>query len=92
MSYAKVTLSPKELELVNNADWILTKNHIIGKVYDLFGELANHYRQEFTTYKSFQHEVAFDIPPKISKGEQYEQLPYVMLDFPKINVTTHDIE
>ena len=83
MSYAKVTLSPKELELVNNADWILTKNHIIGKVYDLFGELANHYRQEFTTYKSFQDEVAFDIPPKISKGEQYEQLPYVMLDFPR---------
>jgi len=83
MSYAKVTLSPKELELVNNADWILTKNHIIGKVYDLFGELANQYRQEFTSYKCFQHEVAFEIPPKISRGEQYEQLPYVMLDFPR---------
>lgn len=83
MSYAKVTLSPKELELVNNADWILTKNHIIGKVYDFFGALGNYYRQECTTFKSFQHETAFEISPKISKGEQYEQLPYVMLDFPR---------
>lgn len=83
MSYAKVTLSPKELELVNNADWILTKNHIIGKVYDLFSTLANQYRQEFPTIKKFEKEIAFEIPPKISKGEQYNQLPYVMLDFPR---------
>lgn len=88
MSYAKVTLSPKELELVNNADWILTKNHIIDKVYDLFGALANQYRQEYTTYKNFQKEIAFEISPKISKGEHYEQLPYVMLDFPRYFTVT----
>jgi peptidoglycan/xylan/chitin deacetylase (PgdA/CDA1 family) len=83
MSAAKVTLSPKELELVNNADWILTKNHIIQKVNDLFSTLANGYRQEYLQYDAFAKSPVFEIPPKISKGEQYQLLPYVMLDFPR---------
>lgn len=83
MSAAKVTLSPKELELVNNADWILTKNHIIQKVNDLFSSLANGYRQEYLQHDAFAKSPVFDIPPKISKGEQYQLLPYLMLDFPR---------
>ena len=34
---ANVKLSKDELELVTNAELILTKNRIIQKVYDLFG-------------------------------------------------------
>lgn len=83
MSTTKVTLSPKELELVNNADWILTKNLIIQKVYDLFSEVANGYRDDFGRFTSFQADPLFELAPKISKGEQYQQLPYVMLDFPR---------
>jgi hypothetical protein len=83
MSAAKVTLSPKELELVNNADWILTKNHIIQKVNDLFSALANGYRAEYLHHPVLAASPAFEIPPKISKGEQYQQLPYLMLDFPR---------
>ncbi len=83
MSPAKVTLSPKELELVNNADWILTKNHIIQKVNDLFSALANQYRLEYPQHPAFADIPVFDIPPKISKGEQYQLLPYLMLDFPR---------
>lgn len=83
MSAAKVTLSPKELELVNNADWILTKNHIIQKVNDLLSSLANGYRAEYLQYPVLAVSPAFEIPPKISKGEQYQQLPYLMLDFPR---------
>ncbi len=83
MSTTKVTLSPKELELVNNADWILTKNLIIQKVYDLFSEVANGYRNDIGRFTSFQADPLFELAPKISKGEQYQQLPYVMLDFPR---------
>ena len=36
MNDAKVHLSAEEFELVKNAEWILTKNGIIQKVYDLF--------------------------------------------------------
>ncbi len=84
MSAAKVTLSPKELELVNNADWILTKNLIIHKVYNLFSEVANSYREDKNRFTSFDSSQVFELAPKISRGEQYQQLPYVMLDYPRI--------
>lgn len=90
MSAAKVTLSPKELELVNNADWILTKNRIIQKVTDLFGEIGNTYRTEAGKYPGIAHSGVFGLEPKISRGEQYQSLPYVMLDYPRI-FTQQDI-
>ena len=90
MSEAKVTLSPKELELVINADWILTKNLIIQKVYDLFGQVAAAYQSDAAKFTSFNETPVFGIAPKISRGEQYQQLPYVMLDFPRF-FTEEDI-
>ncbi len=84
MSATKVTLSPKELELVNNADWILTKNLIIHKVYNLFSDVANKYREDKNKFTSFDSSQLFELAPKISRGEQYQQLPYVMLDYPRI--------
>jgi hypothetical protein len=83
MSPAKVTLSPNELELVNNADWILTKNTVIGKVYTLFGDLSEMYRAELNKHPVFILPEADFRSPKISKGEQYEGLPWVMLDHPR---------
>jgi hypothetical protein len=90
MSAAKVTLSPKELELVNNADWILTKNRIIQKVTDLFGEIGNTYRGDAGKYPGFAQSGVFSLEPKISRGEQYQSLPYVMLDYPRV-FTQQDI-
>ncbi|MEN9598945.1 MAG: hypothetical protein RL596_1256 [Bacteroidota bacterium] len=83
MRTAKITLSPKEQELVNNADWILTKNLIINKVYELFGQVSINYVNTYQQFSEFEVAPMFAIPPKISKGEQYLQLPYVMLDFPR---------
>ena len=83
MSPAKVTLSQKELELVNNADLILTKNEVIHKVNRLFGELSNQYRIIWDKYHLESFEKADFISPKIAKGEQYEGLPWVMLDYPR---------
>ena len=83
MSPAKVTLSPNELELVNNAGWILTKNAIIGKVYTLFGQLSEAYGAELVKHPSLAMEGIDLRSPKISKGEQYEGLPWVILDHPR---------
>lgn len=83
MSPAKVTLSPKERELVLNRDWILTKNEIIGKVYTLFGNLSEMYRETLLQYPHLQTEDPGFRIPKIAKGEQYKGLPWVMLDHPR---------
>src|SRR6516164_3518695 len=82
MNEAKIQLSEEELALVKNADWILTKNKIILKVVELFGKVAK--ELEYSLYSA-------DLPaeiklttPKISKGENYKGLPYVVLDYPRL--------
>lgn len=83
MSPAKITLSQEELELVNNAGWILTKNAVIAKVYDLFGQLSESYAKQLAEYPEL-NTWGIDLgSAKISKGEQYEGLPWVMLDHPR---------
>ncbi len=83
MSHAKVTLSAKELELVMDTGWILTKNGIIQKVYTLFGEVSTAYAAAFGNCVIADKETILSLSPKISKGEQYEGLPWVMLDHPR---------
>lgn len=80
-SSANVSLSSFEQELVTDANWILTKNKIIQKVFILFGELSEAYQ----AHALLQHlpDEVLKAPPKISKGEFYEGLPYVMLDYPR---------
>jgi hypothetical protein len=84
MNPAKITLSEEELELVQNARVLLTKNTIIEKVYALFGEIAHHIRdQVWQHHWALPPEVAAT-DPKISRGENYKGLPYVMLDYPRL--------
>jgi hypothetical protein len=73
-------LNSREMEMVRDADWLLTKNRIIDKVYGLFGAL-----QETMAAAPVIRAVAEETlqPPKISRGEQYQGLPYVMLDYPR---------
>jgi hypothetical protein len=78
---ANVSLSSFEKELVTNAEWILTKNGIIQKVNILFQKLAADYCNS-SFIQQLPAEVK-NILPKISKGENYEGLPYLVLDYPR---------
>jgi hypothetical protein len=69
---AKIQLSPAEMDLVSNADLLLTKNAIIDKVYLIFGDVAELVRGDLGP------------SPKISRGENYLGLPWVMLDYPRL--------
>ncbi len=81
---AKVQLSEEEMQLVCNSEWILTKQRIIEKVYVLFGHLSEKMQAYVQlNQQNFPSEVLL-LPPKISKGEQYEYLPYVVLDYPRL--------
>ena len=82
MSIPKIQLSPQEMVLVNDTNWILTKHLVIKKVYDFFGELLLEYKKEIIPYtylfpKNIEHQGG-----KISRGENYKLLPYVILDYP----------
>jgi hypothetical protein len=84
MDVAKLALSEEERRLVMDPGIILTKNAIIGKVYFLFGELS-----EMMSRDLILPAEVVTIPPKISKGESYQGLPYVMLDYPRYFTTEH---
>jgi hypothetical protein len=80
---AKITLSHKELELVCNTDWIFTKHTIIQKVIQLFGNIIPVLENELEQAQAYLPKELFNNRAKISKGENYQLLPYVMLDYPR---------
>lgn len=79
----KLGLSAKELALVRNTDFILTKQRIIQKVVHLFGAALLQMQAETQVDNAHLPEVVFERSPKIAKGENYKCLPYVMLDYPR---------
>ncbi|MDQ6609199.1 MAG: hypothetical protein M3Y85_05205 [Bacteroidota bacterium] len=80
MQGSKIRLSDAEQELFANAEVILTKNSILQKTMQLLNEV-----QENLLMESSFNENHFTSSPKISKGENYLGLPYVVLDYPRIS-------
>lgn len=79
----KVQLSPLEMELVINSDWILTKNEIIEKVKLLLAGLQQRQEALLSQFPSALPEEVIQPSSKISKGENYKGLPYLVLDYPR---------
>jgi hypothetical protein len=80
----KISLSEEEMQLLCNREWILTKQRIIEKVYALFGSMSEKMQLQLQQNNRGIPVQALQLPPKISKGEQYEFLPYVVLDYPRL--------
>ncbi|MBC7866779.1 MAG: hypothetical protein H7X88_04515 [Gloeobacteraceae cyanobacterium ES-bin-316] len=80
----KIMLSEQELKIVTDTNWVLTKQEIIKKVYALFNEQVAVIGKILTEKKSGYPVKLTTTLPKISKGENYRSLPYVILDYPGI--------
>ena len=76
----KKNLTQEEFSLVTNANFIISKTNIIQSVYEMFGELSDEYRAHLSSLCKEKINVG---TPKISRGENYNGLPYVMLDYPR---------
>lgn len=84
MSGVKIQLSAEEQEMVANSGIILTKNRILSAVMELFGEVS---KAEVEYLEKHRHRLpaeVFSYPPKIARGENYQQLPWLMLDYPRV--------
>ncbi|MBK5269525.1 MAG: hypothetical protein JJE22_00795 [Bacteroidia bacterium] len=79
----KIQLSLYETELVNNAEWILTKNGVLIKVKQLLLNLQEKQLEYLQNLSGSLPEEVLKTSPKISKGENYNGLPYLILDFPR---------
>jgi len=80
MQGSKIRLSDAEMELFCNTEIILTKNSIVKKIVSLLEEV-----QEVVEQEASVKQQQFFTPGKISKGENYQGLPYVILDYPRIS-------
>lgn len=79
---SKIRLSADELELIGNAEIILTKNRIMQKIRLLLEALGQLQEMQSRQDKSFPEELT-RIPPKVSRGENYLGLPWLILDYPR---------
>jgi len=83
----KLTLSAEERLLMMDTRFILTKNAVLKKVELLFGSVSETARQQVAAL-GLQDSPIFVLSPKIARGEQYLNLPWVMLDYPRIFTKT----
>ncbi len=77
MAVDKFEFNKEELAVVNDKEFLALKNSIIENIVSLFSRLEKALRNEW-------HDEYLELPKtgKITRGEKYKQLPYVVLDFP----------
>jgi len=80
-------LTEKELSILQDTDFLLTKATAINKIYKLL-ELTRESIKRSVEKSNFSFPEATDLlNGKISKGENYKNLPYMVLDFPALFTT-----
>lgn len=89
MRSTKISLSQEEIRFVSDASLILTKNAIIEKTKSLLNGLQDKQEMMLTAQPEFEFPVIAGSEPKISRGENYMGLPYLVLDYPRIFEKEH---
>ncbi len=69
--------------MVSDSQWILTKNGILKKAQLLLQDLQ-HRQQALVAAAPWLPMPAAQSTPKISRGENYQGLPYLVLDYPRV--------
>lgn len=80
----KIMLSKLEQAKVMDADWILTKHQIMQKAQLLMQQQINPIIDTFKFLPLTLDANILGAIPKISKGENYKKLPYIILDYPAV--------
>ncbi|HEY8397397.1 MAG TPA: hypothetical protein VIK80_05610 [Flavihumibacter sp.] len=83
MNRVKLQFSEEETALVSDPAIILTKNRILGKLSEMLGSLSEVQREQAESYRHSLPSAFFEQAPKISRGDNYQGLPWLMLDFPR---------
>ena len=77
-------LSDLEQAKVMDADWILTKHKIMYKAQEMMQQQIEPINHIFNPLTAEFDKVILSGTPKISKGENYKKLPFIILDYPAV--------
>lgn len=72
------------MELLTNPAWILTKNSAMRKMAEGMGSLAERMKEAVSLNGERLPGVITGSHAKLSRGENYKGLPYLMLDYPRM--------
>ena len=82
-SKLKINISSEELAAISDPTVFYIKQEVTDKLYTAFAQLIQKI-QNSQVFHDFQYPADTDIAlGKISKGENYLKLPYIILDFPR---------
>jgi hypothetical protein len=88
MQKCAIKLTNHQLKLAADTDYPITKNQVIANISLLFDELGKHLQQtHFEGSFQFLNHGSY----KVTRGENYQGLPYIVLDYPKISGTDFPI-
>jgi len=79
----KIQLLPLEMEMIKDAGIILTKNDIMKKIKIFLEEFHLTQKSIAEKNKNILPEGILKILPKVSRGENYKGLPWLVLDYPR---------
>ncbi|MBL0342121.1 MAG: hypothetical protein IPP71_15100 [Bacteroidetes bacterium] len=80
----KIRFSEAEMAFLTDTSLFEKKRNIINKTIALFGEIEQSFHHLAANYGSVVPEDALKKRGKISRGENYKGLPYVILDHPAV--------
>ncbi len=74
--------SEKELKFIHDQDFLLTKAEILEKVRKLLEDTRYRLQEQILNSSSLPPKEIIQGSGKISRGENYRKLPYLVLDYP----------
>jgi len=80
----KLEFTPEELEVLNNGQFFAVKLSATRKIMSIFGQLEKELKDELKVRDFRQNEGINIDSGKIFRGENYLNLPYILLDFPRL--------
>jgi len=80
---AGITLTDKEMKYLSDTDFLFAKRNIRKKIISLFNEAQESLRNEIETGDYSIDSKIMEQNLKISHGENYKGLPYIVLDYPR---------
>ena len=84
MQVTKLDFTAEELSVLNNSHFFTVKLSATKKIMTIFGQLEADLKAEMEI-TDFDRDEGLNISSgKIFRGENYHNLPYVMLDFPRL--------
>jgi hypothetical protein len=85
----KLTFSEEEMNAVTDIRFFFVKHEVTRKIMELFGSLEKELAMRISDYPFLmKKELQIREKGKTFRGENYRQLPYVLLDFPRVFTTT----